>query len=72
MYWRPVEIPLLGLPSKLGLHPLRKAVLVAISTSPPKWPPILGPYQLKIVEICNALVGLCFLYVLEIMWSALV
>jgi hypothetical protein len=47
-----------SLTSKLGLHPLSKTVLVAISTSPPKWPPILGPYRLKIVEICNALVGL--------------
>jgi hypothetical protein len=58
MFW-------LSLTSKLGFHPLTKAVLVAIPTSPPKWPPI-GPYQLKIAEICNALVGLCCLYVLEI------
>jgi hypothetical protein len=32
----------LSLASKLGFRPLTKAVLVAISTSPPKWPPI-GP-----------------------------
>jgi hypothetical protein len=54
----------LGLASRLGFHPLTKAVLILISTSPPKQPPA-GPRQLKIVEICNALVGLCFLYVLE-------
>jgi hypothetical protein len=55
-----------GLASKLGLHPLTKAVLVIISTSPPNWPPI-GPWQLKIAEICNVLDILCFLYVLETM-----
>jgi hypothetical protein len=32
----------LSLASKLGFHPLTKAVLVAISTSPPKLPHI-GP-----------------------------
>jgi hypothetical protein len=32
----------LGIASKLGCHPLTKAILIAISTSPPKWPPI-GP-----------------------------
>jgi hypothetical protein len=32
----------LGLASKLGFHPLTKAILDAIYTSPPKWPPI-GP-----------------------------
>ena len=36
-----------GLASKLGFQPLTKAVLVAISTSPPKQPPA-GPWQLKI------------------------
>jgi hypothetical protein len=51
----------LTLASKLGFHPLTKAVLVALSTSPPKWATV-GPWQLKIAEICNALVGLCFLY----------
>ena len=29
-----------GLASKLGFQPLTKAVLAAISTSPPKWSPI--------------------------------
>ena len=48
----------------LGFHPLTKAILVAIYTSPPKWPPI-GPQQLKIGKICSAPVGLYFLYVLE-------
>jgi hypothetical protein len=38
----------LGLASKLGLHPFTKAVLVVISTSPPKQPPA-GPWQLKMV-----------------------
>jgi hypothetical protein len=47
MYWRQVEILLLGLALKLGFQPLTKAVLVAISTSPPKQPPA-GPWQLKI------------------------
>jgi hypothetical protein len=61
----------LGLASKQGFHPLTKAVLVVvISTSPPKQPPA-GQWQLKIAEICNALVGLCFLYVLETIWSGL-
>jgi hypothetical protein len=55
---------LLGLILKVGLHPLTKAVLVVMSTCPPKQPPT-GPWQLKIAEICNALVGLCFLCVLE-------
>jgi hypothetical protein len=32
----------LSLASKLGFHPLTTAILVAISMSPPKWPPI-GP-----------------------------
>jgi hypothetical protein len=32
----------LTLASKLGFHPLTKAILVAISTSPPKWP-LIGP-----------------------------
>jgi hypothetical protein len=42
----------LSLASKLGFHPLTKAILVAISTSPaPNWPPIL--------------VGLCSLYASE-------
>ncbi len=64
MYWRHVEILLFGLALKLGLHPLTKAVLVVISTSPPKQLPA-GPWQLKISEICNALVELCLLYVLQ-------
>jgi hypothetical protein len=51
----------LGLALKLGFQPLTEAMWVTISTSLPKWPPI-GPYLLKIVEICNALVGLCFQY----------
>jgi hypothetical protein len=51
---------------KLGFHPfLTKAVLVAISTSPQKQPPVVGSWQLKIAEICNALVGICFIYALE-------
>jgi hypothetical protein len=64
MYWRQLEMLLLGLASKLGFHPLTEAVLVAISTTPSKKPPA-GPWQLKLVEICNVLVGLCFLFVLE-------
>jgi hypothetical protein len=64
MYWRQFEVLWLGLASKLSWHPLTKAVLVDICTSPPKQPSG-GPWQLKIVEMCNALVGLCFLYVLE-------
>jgi hypothetical protein len=59
MYLRQCEMLPLALASKLGLHPLTKAVLVARCTSPPKQPPA-GPWQLKIVKICNALVGLCF------------
>jgi hypothetical protein len=39
MYWREVEIVPLGLALKLGLHPLTKAVLFVISTSPPKQTP---------------------------------
>jgi hypothetical protein len=54
----------LGLASRLGFHPLTKAVLILISTGPPKQPPV-RPWQLKIAEIFNELVGLCFLYVLE-------
>ena len=46
----------LGIASKLGFHPLTKAILVAESTSPPKQPPV-GPWQSKIEGICNALVG---------------
>ncbi len=42
MHWRQFEMLWLSLASKLGFGPLTKAVLVAISTSPPKWPPI-GP-----------------------------
>jgi hypothetical protein len=64
MHWRQCEVLSFGLASKLGFHPLTKAALFAISTIPPKWPPI-GPWQLKIAEICNALVGLCVLYVFE-------
>jgi hypothetical protein len=47
----------LSLAFRLGFHPLTKAILVVISTSAPKWPPI-GPWLLKKVEICNVLVGL--------------
>jgi hypothetical protein len=32
----------LGVASKIGFHPLTTSILVAISASPPKWPPI-GP-----------------------------
>jgi hypothetical protein len=46
---------------RISYHPWTKAILVAISASPPKWPP-LGPYILKMVEIYNELVGLCFLH----------
>jgi hypothetical protein len=56
----------LHLASKLGFHLLTKSIVVAISTSPPKWPPI-GPWGFKIVGSCKVLVGLCFLYVLETM-----
>jgi hypothetical protein len=66
MYWRQCEVLLLGLALKLGFHPLTEAVLAVISTNPLKQPPA-GPRQLKIAEICNALVGLCFLYELETM-----
>jgi hypothetical protein len=64
MHWRQFEMLWLSLASKLGFHPLTKAVLVVLSTSPPKWPTV-GPWQLKIAEICHALVGLCFLYAYE-------
>ena len=50
----------------LGFHPLTKAVLIAISTSPPKWPPI-GPQGLKILKNCKLLVGLGCLDGLEAM-----
>jgi hypothetical protein len=30
----------LSVDSKLCFHPLTKAVFVAVSASPPKWPPI--------------------------------
>jgi hypothetical protein len=53
-----------GIALKLGFHTFTKAILVAVSTGPPKQLPV-GPWPLKIVGICNALVGLCFLYVLE-------
>ncbi len=66
MYTRQVEILPLGLASKLGLHSLTKAVFVVIFTIPSKQPPT-GLWQLKIAEICNALAGLLFLYVLETM-----
>jgi hypothetical protein len=41
MYWRQFEMLWMNLASKLGFHPLTKAVLVAAisTTSPPKWPP---------------------------------
>jgi hypothetical protein len=42
MYWRQCEMLGFSLALKLGFQPLTKAILVAISTSPPKWPPI-GP-----------------------------
>jgi hypothetical protein len=61
---RKFEMLQFSLTLKLGYHPLTKGILVAISNSPPKQPPI-GPCQSKIVEICNAIVGLFFLYVLE-------
>jgi hypothetical protein len=64
MNWRQFEMLPLGIASKLGLHPSTKAILVAVSTSPPKQPPAVGPWQLKIVGFCNALVRLCFIYVL--------
>jgi hypothetical protein len=51
MHWRQFEMLWLSLASKLGFHPSTKAILVAISTSPPNWPPIL--------------VGLCSLYASE-------
>jgi hypothetical protein len=65
IYWRQFERFPHGLALKLGFQPLTKAVLVPISTSPPKQQPPAGPRQLKIVEMCNALIGLCFLYALE-------
>ena len=59
MFWRQFEMLPLGIASKLGLHPFTYDILVTVvSTSPPKQPPA-GPWQLKIVEICNGLVGLC-------------
>jgi hypothetical protein len=72
VYWRQFEMLPLGIGSKLGFHPSTKAVLLKLfwllyltnPTSPPKQPPVV-PWHLKIVGICNALVGLCFLYVLE-------
>jgi hypothetical protein len=64
MYWRQFEMLPLGIASKLDFHPLTRANLVAESTTSQKQPP-LGPWQLKIVGICNALVGLFFLDVLE-------
>jgi hypothetical protein len=66
MYWRQFEMLLLSLDTELGLHLSTKAILGVISTSPPKQPPA-GPWQLKIAKIFSALVGLCFLYVLETM-----
>jgi hypothetical protein len=50
MYWRSLEILLLGLASKLGSHSLTKTVLVAISTISPKQPPA-GPWQFML-SIC--------------------
>jgi hypothetical protein len=53
----------LGLATKLGFHPLTKAVLVVISTSPPN---DTTYRSIAIEDSCNALVGLCCLvYVLE-------
>jgi hypothetical protein len=40
MYWRQLEVLPLGFASKLGFRPFTKAVLVTISTNPPKWPPL--------------------------------
>jgi hypothetical protein len=40
MYWRQVEMLLLGLASKQGCHPCTKAVLVAISAIPQNNPPL--------------------------------
>jgi hypothetical protein len=51
----------LGIASKVGFQPETKAILVAVSTSPPKQPPVVGPWQWKMVGICDALVGLCFI-----------
>ena len=42
MPWRQFEMLWLTLASKLGFHPLTKAVLAAISTRPPNHPPV-GP-----------------------------
>jgi hypothetical protein len=61
MYWRSIS---LSLASKQAIHPLTKAILVAISMSPPKWP----PYSSRCIEIedssemCSVFVGLCCLY----------
>jgi hypothetical protein len=55
MYLRQFVIFRLAIASKLGFHLLTKAILVAVSTSPPKQPPVVGPWQLKIVGISNAL-----------------
>jgi hypothetical protein len=63
-YWRKYEMLWLTLALKIGFHPLTKAVLVVISTSPPKWATV-GPWQLQMEEICNALVGICCLYALK-------
>jgi hypothetical protein len=64
MYRKQLEMLPLGPALKLGFQPLTKAVLVVISTSPPKQPPA-GPWQLIPAEICSELFGFCFLYVLE-------
>jgi hypothetical protein len=66
MYCRQFEMLPFGIASKLGFHPFTKAILVAVSTSPPKNPPA-GPWQLKIVGICNSLIAFnlkCFRLVL--------
>jgi hypothetical protein len=54
----------LGLEEDL-LHPVTKAMLVTISTTSLSKQPLVGPWQLKRVGMCNAPVGLCFLYVLK-------
>ncbi len=61
MHWKQVEMLQLNLASKIGFHSLTQAVSVVIFTGPPKWPTVC-PWQMKRAEICNALVGLCFLY----------
>jgi hypothetical protein len=53
----------LSLASKLGFHPLTKAVLVAISTSPPKW---LHTRSIAIEDSGNVGYAFC-----EVIWLSL-